>query len=943
MKSFWNKFNKTCLTLLLMLGVFFAGFVGFVPTKQADAVFQDTQVSNEVYYENTAMYVTYAGDTLFGVDDNGYIYKANEGTASLKKTGVVTGKITPFYGYLYNSASYTPSSNYIAYKNGTLVIASYDGTNTNMYYSTDAGTTWVANNLGSIGKPVSLFACMMSQGSGSYILSSTDGKTWTTASEFSVYPDVHFAYNNGYFIKVDAYSVDHGTTNTFVCISLDLKNWTQIATPQQSTSSNGFLKYNGTSAFVVGSALYVIQGYDTFTLYKTTTFESNATWQTLDENITFSYNAVPYQNGVILGQKDNSVYYEISDEGFVNGKTLISNDAMSFISETIPYAATTVAYNDQNLCVGFSGSYYYSEQGSDSHIAMFSTYARPMTYKVDFVDWNGNIITSVDVVKGDIANAPVNPTREGYTFAGWDYDITQPITEDTTITAQYTRNNCNVLFLDYNGQTIASLSVPYGEQISEEDIPTPSNRVGYQFMGWNGDTKQAVISDLTFVAEYSEQATLTVKYPIITGTFGLENQFHKTGTATKTFTYLVGDTIKNNTFNTWYERTITPWLNDFDDGYYDYDVAFAGWNIELPTVINQDITLIAETEKLIKVRLEYYSQLRFNAYTYEGVDYYFTFVGNMKIERLIQAYTVLDIEHFKDPEVDYEIYNAGKNEFYNNLEHFEFLGWNYDISQPVTEDVDIIGSYNMPTINVKMFDLDGYLFNEVDQPISFMTIEDFQAMSGSGEIWSRIEEGIRLFFSFQWGELGDTIADMVDFTDYIGNVRQYHKKSRQILTGYAVINTNNPEIYGGVFKYGAVRPSSEVLQYYAGTARENNMSYWINPIVFSTTAFSLTCTVDYDTALGSAIKTVSKIGDILSGVFDWLWNFIQNYWWVIVLVALAIIFRKPLIAGLSVLFGWIGNGTKKLANKIKSKSKNSTYKKTEKEYSAVKKQSKKKE
>ena len=43
------------------------------------------------------------------------------------------------------------------------------------------------------------------------------------------------------------------------------------------------------------------------------------------------------------------------------------------------------------------------------------------------------------------------------------------------------------------------------------------------------------------------------------------------------------------------------------------------------------------------------------------------------------------------------------------------------------------------------------------------------------------------------------------------------------------------------------------------------------------------------------------------------------------------------------LFGAIGKGVKKLSAKVKSKSKSSEYKKTEKEYIAVKKQSKKKE
>ena len=77
--------------------------------------------------------------------------------------------------------------------------------------------------------------------------------------------------------------------------------------------------------------------------------------------------------------------------------------------------------------------------------------------------------------------------------------------------------------------------------------------------------------------------------------------------------------------------------------------------------------------------------------------------------------------------------------------------------------------------------------------------------------------------------------------------------------------------------------------------------------------------------------------------FNWVMDFAKNYWWIIVLVVLLIIFHKPLIAALKMLFGAIGKGVKKLSAKVKSKSKNSEYKKTEKEYTAVKKESKKKE
>ena len=57
-------------------------------------------------------------------------------------------------------------------------------------------------------------------------------------------------------------------------------------------------------------------------------------------------------------------------------------------------------------------------------------------FTVTFVDYDGAVLKTEDVESGKSATAPTNPTRNGYTFIGWDksYDS---ITASITITAQY--------------------------------------------------------------------------------------------------------------------------------------------------------------------------------------------------------------------------------------------------------------------------------------------------------------------------------------------------------------------------------------------------------------------------------------------------------------------------------------------------------------------------
>ena len=62
-----------------------------------------------------------------------------------------------------------------------------------------------------------------------------------------------------------------------------------------------------------------------------------------------------------------------------------------------------------------------------------------VTYKVTFTDGDGNTINTQEVRKGDAAKAPANPSRDGYTFKGWDKDFSK-IKKDLTVNALWEQN-----------------------------------------------------------------------------------------------------------------------------------------------------------------------------------------------------------------------------------------------------------------------------------------------------------------------------------------------------------------------------------------------------------------------------------------------------------------------------------------------------------------------
>lgn len=77
--------------------------------------------------------------------------------------------------------------------------------------------------------------------------------------------------------------------------------------------------------------------------------------------------------------------------------------------------------------------------GSGKSAVCEITVEAPKSFDVTFKDWDGTVL-GTDVVKwGEAANAPKNPSRDGWQFAGWDTDFSS-VTSDLVVTALYRIN-----------------------------------------------------------------------------------------------------------------------------------------------------------------------------------------------------------------------------------------------------------------------------------------------------------------------------------------------------------------------------------------------------------------------------------------------------------------------------------------------------------------------
>jgi len=195
-------------------------------------------------------------------------------------------------------------------------------------------------------------------------------------------------------------------------------------------------------------------------------------------------------------------------------------------------------------------------------------------YTVTVKPENGEADITITQDYGTPITAPADPTREGYTFIGWDREIptTMPA-EDMTITAKWKVNSYTITFDTAGGSEIAPITQDYGTQIAAPADPT---REGYTFIGWDKAIPATMPAEnITVTAQWKDSEKPTGEIKIS------ENSW-------KAF-------LNNITFGLFFKDTQTVTINAADNSGESVTVEYLLSNKELTKTELDGMTFTAYT------------------------------------------------------------------------------------------------------------------------------------------------------------------------------------------------------------------------------------------------------------------------------------------------------------------------------------------------------------
>ena len=263
------------------------------------------------------------------------------------------------------------------------------------------------------------------------------------------------------------------------------------------------------------------------TFYGPVTTECHVSGGTYYGGLTLTKNAKlsgqPMNTGTVINDKTNipnpdgtpvTVTYDYGERGGIYAKQIVQKGEKAVKPDDPKVNGLTFGgwYTDEDCIDGNEYNFTAPVTKDMTLTAKWTVNSYTITFDTD----GGSAIDPITQDYGTAIIAPADPTREGYTFMGWDKAIpaTMPA-GDMTITAQWRINRYTVTFDTNGGSAVAPITQDYGTAITAPADPT---KTGYTFAAWSHALPATMPAEnMTVTAQWTLDL-YTISYNLNNGT-----------------------------------------------------------------------------------------------------------------------------------------------------------------------------------------------------------------------------------------------------------------------------------------------------------------------------------------------------------------------------------------------------------------------------------------
>ena len=216
-------------------------------------------------------------------------------------------------------------------------------------------------------------------------------------------------------------------------------------------------------------------------------------------------------------------------------------------------------------------------------------------YTITFESNGGSAVAAITQDLGSAVTAPANPTKSGFTFAGWfsdaalssAYTFSNMPANNTTLYAKWEPVAVitkTISFESNGGSVVAAITQEVGSALT---APTAPTKVGSTFNGWFSDV--ALTSAYTFTTMPADNITLYAKWTVNNYTISFEENggseiLDITQAYNTTVTAPAAPTKVGSTFNGWYSDVALTTAYTFTTMPANNITLYAKWTVNNYTI-----------------------------------------------------------------------------------------------------------------------------------------------------------------------------------------------------------------------------------------------------------------------------------------------------------------------------------------------------------------------